>query len=106
MMINDMWLVDVDRPWREPFLAYACAIKICAKQIVVFNEDLTLRRGNYTFIYSSSAFGTYEAAQRRRRGLLKRLIEKVRRYPQNGWRRQFMDVERVEVALMKIERES
>lgn len=93
---HDMHLVDVDRPWRDVMLT-ACHIKICAKQIVVFSHA-----SQRTYIYGSSAFGTLDAAQRRRRQLLKLIIATEVKY---GGKYKHNSCERAKMALALLNKE-
>lgn len=71
------WTVDTKRPWRQP-INVMCEVTIGPRQINLVAVErvggrMRLRQNRVLFIYGSSAFGTLEAANSRRRYLMREI---------------------------------
>lgn len=86
--VRGFWIVNVDRPCR-PAQHVVCSVHAGPKQINLHpaektNWRLGLRRR--LFVYGSSGFGTVEAADRRRRELMRHIVNEGYRFrPYEVW---------------------
>lgn len=88
--VRGFWTVAVDRPYLQP-VHVMCFVRIGPKNINLEAAEPVHRRsgrGKFLFIYGSSGFGTLDAANSRRRELMRKIVlEGYRFRPFEVWDR-------------------